>query len=353
MATIEKYQTASGATLYRVRYRTPDNRSTQKRGFKTKRDAERFAATVEVAKMRGEYVAPSVGKITIGELGAAWLDRQRGHIKPSTSRSYEALELHVAPRWGRRASPTSATPTCRRGWPSWPARGRSIVRCLLGAGADPRRRSEGPGAGGQPGPRGEAAKPPPRRNVYLTADAVARGSPTSPAATTRWCCCSVSAGCAGARPRRCACAMSTSCAAGSTCTATRSRSAVTSSSASLKSNKNRTVALPAFVVDELAATVEGKGRDELMWPSASGGYLGAAVDADSWLSDAVARCQKADPTFPRITAHALRHTAASLAIRRGPTRRSCSGCWGTPVAAMTLDVYADLFESDLDRWPTG
>ncbi|CQA11344.1 phage-related integrase [Mycobacteroides abscessus] len=57
MATISKYQIASGATLYRVRYRTPDHRQTDKRGFKTKRDAEAFAATVEVSKLKGEYVA--------------------------------------------------------------------------------------------------------------------------------------------------------------------------------------------------------------------------------------------------------------------------------------------------------
>ncbi len=33
---------------------------------------------------------------------------------------------------------------------------------------------------------------------------------------------------------------------------------------------------------------------------------------ESWLSRAVERCQEADKTFPRITAHDLRHTAASL-----------------------------------------
>ena len=101
MATISKYQTASGATLYRVRYRTPENRQTDKRGFITKRDAERFAATVEVAKMRGEYVAPSLGRVTVGELGPAWLDRQQGHMKPCGFRSYEsAWRVHVEPRWG-------------------------------------------------------------------------------------------------------------------------------------------------------------------------------------------------------------------------------------------------------------
>ena len=66
MATISSYNTAQGKR-YRVRYRTPDHKSTQKRGFRTKRDAEPFAATVEVAKA-GEYIAPSLGRITVGEL---------------------------------------------------------------------------------------------------------------------------------------------------------------------------------------------------------------------------------------------------------------------------------------------
>ncbi len=94
MATISKYQTAGGATLYRVRYRTPDRGQTQKRGFTTKRDAEAFAATVEVSKLRGEYVAPSHARITVGQLGPAWLDRQQGHMKPSGFRSYESALAH-------------------------------------------------------------------------------------------------------------------------------------------------------------------------------------------------------------------------------------------------------------------
>ena len=56
MATIESYETKAGKR-YRVRYRTPGRGQTDKRGFRTKRDAEAFAATVEVAKIRGEYVA--------------------------------------------------------------------------------------------------------------------------------------------------------------------------------------------------------------------------------------------------------------------------------------------------------
>jgi Arm DNA-binding domain len=83
-------------------YRKPDRKQTDKRGFRTKRDAEQFAATVEVAKMRGEYVPPTLGRITMGQLGPSWLERQQGHMKPSGFRSYEsAWRVHVEPRWGR------------------------------------------------------------------------------------------------------------------------------------------------------------------------------------------------------------------------------------------------------------
>ena len=102
MATIEPYALASGQKRYRVRYRKPDGRTTDKGGFATKREAQAFAATVEVSKLRGEYVAPSDSRITIAELGPGWLARRRGHLKPSTYRPLEiAWRLQVEPTWGR------------------------------------------------------------------------------------------------------------------------------------------------------------------------------------------------------------------------------------------------------------
>ena len=115
----------------------------------------------------------------------------------------------------------------------------------------------------------------------------------------------------------------------------------------LKANKNRTVVLPGFVIDALAVTAKGKGCDDLLWPSPSGGYRGPPASKESWLSGAVARCRKADPAFPRVTAHALRHTAASLAISAGANPKVVQRMLGHASAAMTLDVYADLFDSDL------
>nr|WP_308214041.1 site-specific integrase [Mycolicibacterium conceptionense] len=58
----------------------------------------------------------------------------------------------------------------------------------------------------------------------------------------------------------------------------------------LKSGKQRTVALPAFVVDEPAQTCSGKQYGELIWPARDGGHLGPPSSHDSWLSGAVERC---------------------------------------------------------------
>ena len=54
------------------------------------------------------------------------------------------------------------------------------------------------------------------------------------------------------------------------------------------------------------------------------------------------------PVFPRVTAHDLRHTAASLAVKELANPKVIQRMMGHKSAAMTLDVYADLFEDDLD-----
>lgn len=72
------------------------------------------------------------------------------------------------------------------------------------------------------------------------------------------------------------------------------------------------------------------------------------TSVDSWLSGAVRRCQTVDKSFPRVTAHSLRHAAASLAISAGANPKVVQRMLGHASAAMTLDVYADLFDSDLN-----
>ena len=64
---------------------------------------------------------------------------------------------------------------------------------------------------------------------------------------------------------------------------------------------------------------------------------------------AVARCHDTDDTFPTITPHDLRHTAASLAVSVRANVKAVQRMLGNAKASMTLDTYADLFDEDLDE----
>jgi integrase len=350
MATISEYQTASGATLYEVRYRTPDNRSTRKRGFTTKRDARQWAATVETAKMSGDYVAPSIGRTTIGALGPAWLDRQRGHMKPSGFRSYEsAWRVHVAPRWEAtrigdvRYSDVQAwvAELAGRRGPSIVKSAYSVLARILDDAVRDRMLAVNPARGVK------LPKRAPSRRIYLTAGQLDMLASES----GRYRSLVLLLGVGGLRWGEAA-ALRVSDINFLRRRVELTRNAVMISTrivvGSLKSNHSRAVVVPAFVIDALSETARGKGRDELLWSTAAGTLLGPPAGTTSWLAYAVARCQKADPTFPRVTAHALRHTAASLAISSGANPKVVQRMLGHASAAMTLDTYADLFESDLD-----
>jgi integrase len=63
---------------------------------------------------------------------------------------------------------------------------------------------------------------------------------------------------------------------------------------------------------------------------------------------AVAKCQAADETFPSITPHDLRHTAVSLAVSAHANIKAIQRMVGHAKASMTLDLYADLFDEDLE-----
>ncbi len=65
MGSVTAYETIAGQR-YRVIYRKPDHIQTQKRDFKTKRDAELFLAKVEIDKSRGAYVDPAKSRVLQG-----------------------------------------------------------------------------------------------------------------------------------------------------------------------------------------------------------------------------------------------------------------------------------------------
>lgn len=230
MATIEKYSNGAGETRYRVRYRTPDRRSTQKRGFKTKRDAEAFANTIEVKKLTGQYVSPSAGRVTVAELGPAWLERQKGHMKPSGYRSYEsAWRVHIEPHWAGvrlgdiRFSDVQtwiARLAANRG-PVIVQTAHSVLARIIDDAVRDRLLAANP-ARGVKLPHGPHA----RTSISLSSNS--GSSQTRLAATSPRCSSSASAACGGARPRPCGLAMSISCAAASSYGRTPSKSTETS-----------------------------------------------------------------------------------------------------------------------------
>ena len=348
MATIKAYTSAAGRR-WRVRYVKPDGNHTDKRGFATKREAEQWLAGVEVAKARGEYVPMAAGRITIGALGPAWLERQKGHMKPSWFRSYEsAWRVHVQPRWGA-VKLAEITYTDVQGWVAELAakRGPVIVQTAHGVLArilDDAVRDRLLAA--NPARSVKLPRRTKRRNVYLSVAQLGHLADEA----GRYRSLVMLLGTAGLRWGEAA-ALHVSDVDFLRRRIELHRNAVTvgrqTHVGSLKGGENRTVVLADAVVKELAITAEGKDRDELMWPSEDGGYLGPPSSTESWLSGAVARCQKIDPTFPRVTAHALRHTAASLAISAGANVKVVQRMLGHKSAAMTLDVYADLFDDDL------
>jgi integrase len=354
VATIENYETAAGKR-YQVRYRDPDRRQTKRRGFRTKRDAEAFANTVEVSKLRGEYVAPSNARITVSELGPAWLERQRGHLKPSGYNVMEtAWRLRVKPRWGKVAL-GDIRPTAVQHWIAELSRGTDdakpvgasvvqrthyVLSSILSDAVRDNLLAKNPAAGIRL-PQTSRKRPLYLTHSQVSALAAAAGQYEGLVLLLaytglRW------GEAVGLRVhdldmlrRR----------------ATIAENAVQSGGkihvGTPKAHKQRTVPLPAFLLTYLARQCEGKGRDDLLFPGDDGTHLRRPHPVSGWFAKAVTASG-----IPHATPHDLRHTAASLAVSAGANVKAVQKMLGHASAAMTLDVYADLFSDDLEAVAT-
>ncbi|WP_414687298.1 tyrosine-type recombinase/integrase [Mycobacterium sp.] len=114
-----------------------------------------------------------------------------------------------------------------------------------------------------------------------------------------------------------------------------------------KGHKLRSVPLPDFLLPYLARQCEDRRRDDLLFPGDDGGYLKRPHAGSGWF-DKAGRASG----VPRTTPHDLRHTAASLAVSSGANIKAIQKMLGHASAAMTLDIYADLFDDDLEAVAT-
>jgi integrase len=308
-----------------------------------------FLATVEVNKAHDRLVDPAATNASVKKLGAQWLDSQI-HLKPS---SYSVIEIawrvHVLPRWGRtrildiRASEIQA-------WVSELARSRSatvVIRAhgILAGIFDFAIRDQlltNNPARGVHLPK----KTPKARNYlnHLQVDALADASRHHRPLVLllaytglRWGeAVALKVGSIELDRRRVIVRSN----------ATNVRGTIIEGAP--KNGKSRSVPVPEFLIDELRDHCDGKSAESLAFGNGVD-FLPTPTHKDGWFACARNRARENDPAIPaRFTLHDLRHTAASLAISAGANAKVVQRMLGHASAAMTLDVYADLFEDDLD-----
>ncbi|MDQ1246393.1 MAG: hypothetical protein QG597_761 [Actinomycetota bacterium] len=344
MATINSYETAGGKR-YRVRYRTPDHRQTDKRGFRTKRDAEAFAASVEVKKLTGEFIPDSAGKITVAELAPAWLIRKEHSTAPSNYRMQEsAWRVHVKPVWGhRRVADISVVDVeawvaamSKNSGATTVIRAHGVLSGILADAVKGRRLATNPARGIENLPKKIS-----RRHVYLTADDVHRlaaeaGEHQALVYVLAFC---------GLRWGE-AIALRVQ-----DVEFLRRRLTVADNAVQLgvdhavgqtKGKAVRSVPVPEFVLSHLSKLCADKGPADLVF-SEDGAYLPRPKSTRGWFAGAVTRAK-----VQRITPHDLRHTAASLSVSAGVNVLALARMLGHKDPSVTLRVYADLFDTDLD-----
>lgn len=361
MASIQSYSTAKGKR-YRVRYRKPDGTQTDRRGFPTKKAAEAWAADNLLKLMQGTWIDPLAGRVTVGELGEKWVARQSG-LKPSARKPISIAWRHrVEPRWGD-VSIGEIRPTEVQDWLSTlkkmprketaaedlePLAATGVIyahQVLHGILADAVRDRL---IGVNPADGMDLPRKGSKRKLYLTheqlhafADAIEQTSIDAEARAVlaltlgytgiRW------GEATGLRVRG--------------VNTLRKRLVVRDNAVEVdgtiiegttKSHRERTVPVPAFLMGRISALCQGKGPHELVW-SKDGKHLPLPPYARGWWQQSIISAG-----LPRFTPHDLRHTAASLAVQAGANVKAIQKMLGHSSAAMTLDVYADLFDDDLD-----
>jgi integrase len=103
------------------------------------------------------------------------------------------------------------------------------------------------------------------------------------------------------------------------------------------------VPVPTFVLDELSLQCRGKAPGDQVFGGRNGGYLQRSKSSNGWFIRAVKAAK-----VQSITPHDLRHTCASLAVSAGVNVLALARMLGHKDPSVTLRVYADLFDTDLD-----
>ncbi|TWF77764.1 phage integrase family protein [Pseudonocardia hierapolitana] len=112
-----------------------------------------------------------------------------------------------------------------------------------------------------------------------------------------------------------------------------------------KDHERRSVPIPEFLLTDLEKAIAARGHrpDDLLFPAPEGGFLRNGNFRKRVFDAAAKRAG-----IVGVTPHGLRHTAASLAVQAGASVLAVCRMLGHSSPKVTLEVYAKLFDDDLD-----
>jgi integrase len=329
---------------WRARYRDPSKRE-HARDFRRRLDAERWLASVETRKARGEWLDPALGKISFGAWADRWLAGQ-SQLRRSTHDRYGRILVHqIRPTWERvplneiRHADVVAWvgEMVAKGYaPATVRQAHRVFSLTLTLAVRDERLSRNVAQGVRL-PRVTR-----QEQRFLTHDEVARLAVAAGSyrlhvvflayTGLRW------GEFAALRVRN---------------VDLMRRPVTVAESASevqgvmtfgpTKTHQRRVVVLPRLLVELLAEHIGMREPDALVFAGPGGGVLRNSNFRHRVLAPAARAAG-----LEGVTAHDLRHTAASLAIAAGANVKVVQQMLGHASAAMTLDVYAGLFGDDLD-----
>lgn len=350
MGSVHPYKTVEGKR-YLVRFRKPDNSQGSKRGFRTKREAELWLAELATSRSRGQYIDPQASRVTVATIGADWLEAKRTSMKPSSFAPVEAAwRLRVEPKWGKwpiaeiKFTDVKAwvSALSRDVGPTVSIRTFGVLAGILDDAVHDDRIARNPARAGDVGLPRKTKK----RHAYLSNEQVFALSRA-----------------AGGSKGLIVLVLAYTGMRWGELTALRvqdidfkrrriliDRNAVEVQGeihlGTTKSHRARVVPVAQFLLDRLAKHVANKSRDSLVFPGPTGDFMRRVRTSNgskSWFKTALATAG-----LPSMAIHDLRHTAASLAVQSGAHVKTIQRMLGHASGAMTLDIYADLFDRDLD-----
>ncbi|MBG9887058.1 hypothetical protein ABE10_11055 [Bacillus toyonensis] len=340
---------ATSGVLWRARYRSPGHKIIEKRGFSTADAAEAWLISEKAKLNTGEWTDPRKARKTVGHLAPAWLSLKKATLKPS---SYTPLEAswrnYVEPRWGKvelRRIVNSEVAAWVSGIGKSPTvahRAYGVLNGILEQAVQDGRLARNPAANIKNLPSKKVRQ----QHRYLTPGelhrvADASGSNRALVLTLGYC---------GLRWGE------TIALRASDIDLSRRRISVHRNAVEVGGEIHegtpktkagaRLVPVPKAAADALATLIEDKDADDLVFPSPTGGYMKrvrASTGSKSWWKNALKTAG-----VENMVLHDLRHTAASIAVSAGGNVKAIQRMLGHESAAMTLDVYSDLFDDDID-----